>query len=63
MIIVSVLYPDGPNARFDIDYYTRTHMPMVQQRLGARLRRMAVEHGLAGGADVACRVGSADSSA
>jgi uncharacterized protein (TIGR02118 family) len=49
MIIVSVLYPNGPNARFDIDYYTRTHMPMVQQRLGARLRRMAVEHGLAAG--------------
>ncbi len=50
MIVVSVLYPNGPKARFDIDYYTRTHMPMVQQRLGAPLRRMAVEHGLAGGA-------------
>ncbi len=50
MIVVSVLYPNGPQARFDIDYYTRTHMPMVQQRLGAPLRRMAVEHGLAGGA-------------
>ncbi len=50
MIVMSVLYPNGPNARFDIDYYTRTHMPMVQQRLGAPLRRMAVEHGLAGGA-------------
>lgn len=50
MIVVSVLYPNGPKARFDIDYYTRTHMPMVQQRLGAPLRRMAVEHGIAGGA-------------
>lgn len=50
MIVVSVLYPNEPKARFDIDYYTRTHMPMVQKRLGAPLRRMAVEHGLAGGA-------------
>lgn len=50
MIVVSVLYPNGPEARFDIDYYIRTHMPMVQQRLGASVRRMAAEHGLAGGA-------------
>ena len=50
MIVVSVLYPNGPQARFDIEYYTRTHMPMVQKRLGTALRRVAVEHGLAGGA-------------
>lgn len=49
MIVVSVLYPNGPKATFNIDYYTRTHMPMVQKRLGAPLRRIAVEHGLAGG--------------
>jgi uncharacterized protein (TIGR02118 family) len=50
VIIVSVLYPNGPGARFDMDYYLRSHMPMVQRRLGAPLRRMAVEQGLAGGA-------------
>ncbi len=50
MIIVSVLYPNGPQARFDIDYYTRRHIPMVQQRLGAALRRVVVEQGVAGGA-------------
>ncbi len=49
MIIVSVLYPNGPKARFDIDYYTRKHMPMVQQRLGTPLRRVVVEQGIAGG--------------
>jgi len=49
VIIVSVLYPNGADARFDLDYYLRRHMPMVQQRLGKPLRRVAVEHGLAGG--------------
>lgn len=49
MIVVSVLYPNGPKARFDIAYYTGKHMPMVQKRLGGPLRRMAIEHGLAGG--------------
>jgi uncharacterized protein (TIGR02118 family) len=49
MIKVSVLYPNGPGSKFDIDYYCRVHMPMVQQRLGAPLKRMAIEQGLAGG--------------
>ena len=55
MIIVSVLYPNGPKARFDIDYYTRKHMPMVQERLGTPLRRVVVEQGIAGGAPGAAR--------
>jgi uncharacterized protein (TIGR02118 family) len=50
MIKVSVMYPNGPGSSFDLDYYCRVHMPMVQQRLGAPLLRIAVEHGLAGGA-------------
>jgi uncharacterized protein (TIGR02118 family) len=50
MIKVSVMYPSGQGSRFDIDYYLRSHMPMVQRRLGAPLKRMAVEHGLGGGA-------------
>jgi uncharacterized protein (TIGR02118 family) len=50
VVIVSVLYPNGPGARFDIDYYLSKHMPMVQRRLGAPLRRATVEQGLAGGA-------------
>ncbi len=50
MIIVSVLYPNGPQAKFDLDYYLKSHIPMVQRRLGAPLKRVAVERGLAGGA-------------
>jgi uncharacterized protein (TIGR02118 family) len=50
MVKVSVLYPSGKDIRFDIDYYCNRHMPMVKERLGAALRQMAVDHGLAGGA-------------
>ena len=50
MIIVSVLYPGGVGSKFDMDYYLQRHIPMVQRRLGAPLKRVAVERGLAGGA-------------
>ena len=49
MIIVSVLYPNGSGSKFDLDYYLQRHIPMVQRRLGAPLKRVAVERGLAGG--------------
>lgn len=34
MIIVSVMYPASEGAKFDVDYYLKTHVPMV----GARWR-------------------------
>jgi uncharacterized protein (TIGR02118 family) len=49
MIKVSVLYPNGPEARFDMTYYLEQHMPMVKQKLGADLKGMAVDEGLAAG--------------
>jgi uncharacterized protein (TIGR02118 family) len=49
MIKVSVLYPNGPGGKFNLDYYCKVHMPMVARRLGAPLKRMEVDHGLAGG--------------
>ena len=50
MIKVSVFYPAGENKKFDMDYYCKSHMPMVQQKLGAACKSMAVEQGLGGGA-------------
>jgi uncharacterized protein (TIGR02118 family) len=50
MIKVSVLYPAGASTKFDMDYYCKSHMPMVQQKLGAACKSMAVEQGLGGGA-------------
>jgi uncharacterized protein (TIGR02118 family) len=48
MIKVSVFYPSNDGARFDMDYYRDHHMPMVQARLGAACKGIAVEHGIAG---------------
>jgi uncharacterized protein (TIGR02118 family) len=50
MIKVSVLYPAGESTKFDMDYYCKSHMPMVQQKLGAACKNTAVELGLGGGA-------------
>ncbi|MFL6416675.1 MAG: EthD family reductase [Bryobacteraceae bacterium] len=32
MVIVSVLYPKTKESRFDIEYYLRTHIPLVKSR-------------------------------
>ncbi len=50
MIKVSVLYPNTAGCKFDMGYYLGKHMPMVQQKLGAACKRMAVEEGIGGGA-------------
>ena len=49
MIKVSVLYPAGESKKFDMDYYCKSHMPMVGQKLGEACKSMAVEQGLGGG--------------
>ena len=49
MIKVSVLYPNTSGCKFDMDYYLAQHMPMVQRKLGAACKRMAVDEGIAGG--------------
>jgi len=48
VIKVSVFYPNGPEAKFDMDYYCRRHIPMVQALVGAALKGAAVERGLNG---------------
>ena len=48
MIKVSVFYPNGDGATFDIDYYCHQHMPMVQEKCGSSLKGVAVEKGLVG---------------
>jgi uncharacterized protein (TIGR02118 family) len=48
MIKVSVMYPNGPGATFDMGYYLTSHMPMVRKKLGPALQGMHVEQGLGG---------------
>ncbi len=50
MTKVSVLYPNGDNKIFDIDYYCNIHLPMVGALLGELLKGATVEKGLGGGA-------------
>jgi uncharacterized protein (TIGR02118 family) len=48
MIKVSVFYPTQNGSKFDMDYYCKSHIPMVQQKLGAACKGVAIEHGLSG---------------
>jgi uncharacterized protein (TIGR02118 family) len=48
MIKVSVLYPNGADTTFDMNYYLAQHMPMVKAKLGAACKKVEVEHGLGG---------------
>lgn len=51
MVKISILYPNNPGARFDMDYYLDVHMPMSIERLGAHpgFNGVSVERGLGGG--------------
>jgi uncharacterized protein (TIGR02118 family) len=31
-MIVTVMYPVGPGQKFDVDYYLKKHMPLVEAR-------------------------------
>jgi len=48
MIKISVFYPNDEGKRFDMEYYCKKHMPMVQEKLGAQCKGVAVEQGLGG---------------
>jgi uncharacterized protein (TIGR02118 family) len=49
MIKVSVYYPNSTGVRFDMNYYLGKHIPLVQKKVGAALKGVAVEQGIAGG--------------
>lgn len=48
MFKVAVLYPNGENKTFDIDYYEKTHMPMVAGFIGKNLKFYEIDKGIAG---------------
>ena len=50
MIKVTVLYPNAPDAKFDMKYYVTHHMPMVRDRCAPACKSIAAEGGVAGGA-------------
>jgi uncharacterized protein (TIGR02118 family) len=48
MIKVNAFYPNKPGCRFDMTYYTKKHIPMVRDRLGAACTGIAVDQGVSG---------------
>ena len=50
MVVFSVLYPAKPGAKFDFDYYTATHIPLVIEAFGPTgLKSVDVHQGLSAG--------------
>ena len=48
MFKVAILYPNGDDKTFDMDYYEKKHMPMVAGFLGKNLRFYEIDKGLTG---------------
>lgn len=47
-IKVAILYPNGDDKTFDMDYYEKKHMPMVAEFLGKNLKFYEIDKGIAG---------------
>jgi uncharacterized protein (TIGR02118 family) len=48
MIKVTILYPNGEGKKFDMDYYSTRHMPMVASLFGDSLKLYEIDKGIAG---------------
>ena len=48
MFKVAILYPNGEDKTFDMDYYEQKHMPMVAGFLGKNLKFYEIDKGIAG---------------
>lgn len=48
MFKVSILYQNGEDKTFDMDYYEKKHMPMVAGFLGKNLQFYGIDQGIAG---------------
>ena len=45
---ISVMYPGGQGKTFDMDYYEKSHMPMMAGFLGKNLKFYEIDKGLSG---------------
>jgi uncharacterized protein (TIGR02118 family) len=50
MIKVSVMYANEEGKEFDMDYYCKRHMPIVQEKICKALLKLEIDEGLGGGA-------------
>lgn len=49
MVKVSILYPNGEGKHFDMDYYVKTHMPLVATLFGDSLKALSIDKGIGSG--------------
>lgn len=45
---ISILYPHGEGKKFDMDYYSNKHMPMVASLFGNKLKGYSIDKGISG---------------
>ncbi len=45
---ISILYPNGEGKHFDMEYYSKKHMPMVATLFGEKLKDYAIDNGISG---------------
>jgi uncharacterized protein (TIGR02118 family) len=48
MVKISIFYPYKQGSSFNMDYYLKSHIPMVQRKLGAACKQVTVEQGISG---------------
>jgi uncharacterized protein (TIGR02118 family) len=48
MFKAAILYPNGDDKTFDMDYYEKKHMPMVAGFIGKNLKFYEIDKGIAG---------------
>ncbi len=48
MFKVAILYPNGEGKTFDMDYYEKSHMPMMAGLLGKNLKFYEIDKGISG---------------
>jgi uncharacterized protein (TIGR02118 family) len=48
MFKVAILYPNGEDKTFDMEYYEKKHMPMVAGFIGKNLKFYEIDKGIAG---------------
>ena len=50
MIRLTIMYPNGDDAYFDMEYYQNKHIAMVKEKCGEALKECTVVQGLGGAA-------------
>jgi uncharacterized protein (TIGR02118 family) len=50
MTCVTILYANGEGKTFDMDYYVKTHMPLVKSLCGDALKLIEIDKGVGGAA-------------